>query len=313
MRGVLVSIMLLAVACDDGGDILIPDDAGVVIDAGVEDAGVVKPVVPDTDDDGELLYTPAYEPPCTVEPALVPFECQDDADFCDPVDMPDAFYDLAAMWSRRENDTWIIEIRLHGRWFVFPPTQYERDSFYILQWVRLYWLDGENNVFTNQCFAEDIQDYGTDGVAGVVDVNLFFRNAFVPPVEPVGIGCSVSYDISRPLGVGDRCGFIGNEGGLNSASDACIPRPAVFGGCDDLWSISEDLTTIRYVDAFHYIPVRPFGFVVRAIGSANDLDDIDSGCVDPHQIELADSRGGSSGLTFFPLSQYRALCRSQQQ
>jgi hypothetical protein len=295
MRGVRLFAMLLSVACDDG-DVLVPDDAGPV-------------EVPATNDNGEPS-PPIEEAPCMVEPAVVPFECEKDADFCLPMHTPEGFFDLAAMWSRRENDTWIIEIRLHGRWFVFPETEQERDTgFGAYQLIKLYWLNEDNDFFTGRCISEDFVNYGPGGTDGLF--RIFFARGVFPAVEELalGVSCIVADSDSSLPGSDDRCGFVGAGQGADAATTPCSQEPAELGGCDDLLSISEDLTTVRFVDRYHYIPDRPFAFFALSLGSPMTID----GCVYSQLVEVSESRGGSSGLTFFPLSQYRDLCLSYQQ
>jgi hypothetical protein len=140
MRGLLATSLLLSLTgCQSCDVVTFRDDAGVdESDAGVDepDAGVEEPDAGQPDAGVDEPDAGPIEPPCTIEPAFVPFECEDDADWCDPVDQPSPFNDLAAMWSRREGDEWVVEMRTYGRIGTYPIYPDEEDGLQLKQYTR---------------------------------------------------------------------------------------------------------------------------------------------------------------------------------
>jgi hypothetical protein len=97
---------------DDGGS---TKDAGPVVtrDAGTDDAGGVG------DAGGNLDSGPSAEIDCQWDAPIPPFECEDDADFCDVVGDALPGKDILAGWSRVEGDRVFIQIRFAS--WPFPP------------------------------------------------------------------------------------------------------------------------------------------------------------------------------------------------
>jgi hypothetical protein len=127
MRFLVLLLVLLCfgvAACD--GEVLVVSDAGVDVDAGLVDAGLVDAGLVDAGlvdagvdvefDAGFVDAGPQPDAgfPCPFpENPPQPVPCEDDADYCDPIEpqfSPEA--DILAAWSHIDGDEFVMQVRL---------------------------------------------------------------------------------------------------------------------------------------------------------------------------------------------------------
>ena len=197
-------------------EVLLERDGGVLIDAGRddEDAGPADAGVVDVEDAGVDVPVDAG-PLCAIEPFEVPFECEGDEDWCDPRDQARAYNDLAAVWSRIEDDAWVIEVRTWGRLPFFEGQRGSAD-------LRVVW-----------------NEPGEPSRQLLLPSSVVFDDC--EPIDPLYFGTGFDRMTSRRSDSDDFYIFCITE---NRPSESLSPRGEIvnFGGCLR-WMISDDFTT----------------------------------------------------------------------
>lgn len=258
-------------------EVLLARDAGHIVDAGVvdPDGGSGDAGIEDFYDAGIDVQVDAG-PLCAIEPFEVPFECEGDEDWCDPRDQTRAFNDLAAVWSRIEDNAWVIEVRTWGRMPFFDGERGFGE-------LRVVWTEP----------GQPFQQFRVPPSGTLDDCE---------PGEPNYFGSGFDFVKVIRADFDDFNILCLSENQPRDSQDATA-QWVDTGGCSR-WSISDDFSTWRV-----RIPLSSTNTTRLSLFSVELLIVQNEQCIE--STGFLTSQGGAGSATFQPLSSIEPACRAR--